>query len=201
MVLRRTFVVVVVNSHTLQLKQGLRTDLLAAGVLGHSLGALRHGVLGQLTGEKETDSRLDLPAGDGGALVVVGKSGSLSRDSLEDIVDKGVHDRHGLAADASVGVHLLEHLVDVDGIAFLPLALALLVAGANSLCLAGLLGALGANFGRHDVVFTGLVANVVVFGEKFNLYRFQNLRRRSDNSRRSDLSISPGSATSAGDPI
>ena len=161
MVLRRTFVVVVVNSHTLQLKQGLRTDLLAAGVLGHSLGALRHGVLGQLTGEKETDSRLDLPAGDGGALVVVGKSGSLSRDSLEDIVDKGVHDRHGLAADASVGVHLLEHLVDVDGIAFLPLALALLVAGANSLCLAGLLGALGANFGRHDVVFTGSVANVV----------------------------------------
>ena len=47
-------------------------------------------------------------------------------------------------------MHLLQHLVDVDGIAFLPLPLALLVAGANSLCLAGLLGALGADFGRHD---------------------------------------------------
>ena len=117
-------------------------------------------MLGQFTRQKETDCSLDLPAGDGGALVVVGQSGSLSRDSLEDIVDKGVHDRHGLAADASVGVHLLQHLVDVDGIAFLPLALALLVAGANSLCLAGLLGALGANFGRHDVVFTGSVVNV-----------------------------------------
>ena len=40
-------------------------------------------------------------------------------------------------------MHLLQHLVDVDGVAFLPLALALLVAGANGLSLAGLLGALG----------------------------------------------------------
>ncbi len=123
--------------------------LLAAGVLGDGLGAFTDSVLGQFTGQQETDSGLDLPAGDGGTLVVVGQSGSFSGDSLKDIVDEAVHDRHGLATDASVGVHLFQHLVDVDGIAFLPFPLAFLVAGANSLCLAGFLGALGANFGRH----------------------------------------------------
>ena len=111
-------------------------------------------MLGQLTGEKETDSGLDLAARDGGALVVVSQTGSLGSDTLEDVVDKAVHDGHGLAADASVGVHLLQHLVDVDGVAFLSLPLALLVAGANSLGLAGLLGAFGADFGRHDVLAT-----------------------------------------------
>ena len=134
-----------------QLTDHSHSNLLAARVLGHGLGALAHGVLGQLTGEKETDGRLDLAAGDGRPLVVVGKTGGLGRDTLEDVVHEGVHDGHGLGADSGVGVHLLQHLVDVDGVAFLPLALALLVAGANSLSLAGLLGALGGNFGRHDV--------------------------------------------------
>uniref|UniRef100_A0A3B3T6W0 Uncharacterized protein n=1 Tax=Paramormyrops kingsleyae TaxID=1676925 RepID=A0A3B3T6W0_9TELE len=41
------------------------TALLGAGVLGDSLGALRHGVLGQLTGEQEAHGSLDLPGGDG----------------------------------------------------------------------------------------------------------------------------------------
>ena len=129
------------------------SSLLAAGVLGDGLGALTDGVLSQLTGEEETDSGLDLPTGDGGALVVVGQSGSLGSDSLEDIVDEAVHDGHGLAADASIRVHLLQHLVDVDGVAFLPFPLALLVAGANSLGLAGLLGAFGAHFGWHGGYF------------------------------------------------
>ena len=132
------------------------SNLLAARVLGHGLGALAHGVLGQLTGEKETDSRLDLAGGDGGPLVVVGQTGGFGCDALEDVVDERVHDGHGLGGDASVGVHLLQHLVDVDGVAFLPLALALLVAGANGLSLAGLLGTLGGNFGRHDVFVSAL---------------------------------------------
>jgi hypothetical protein len=117
--------------------------LLGAGVLGDSLGALGHGVLGQLTRQQQTDGSLDLATGDGGTLVVVCQTGSFSGDSLEDVVDEAVHDGHGLAANASVGVHLFQHLVDVDSIAFLPLPLALLVAGANSLGLAGLLGTLG----------------------------------------------------------
>ena len=46
-------------------------NLLGADVLGDSLGALRHGVLGQFTGQEETDSGLDLPGGDGGPLCVL----------------------------------------------------------------------------------------------------------------------------------
>ena len=97
-------------------------NLLGAGVLGDGLGSLRHSMFGQLSGEEEADSGLDLPGGDGGPLVVVGKTAGLSSDTLKDIVDKGVHDAHGLGADTGVGVHLLEDLVDVDGIRLLSLA-------------------------------------------------------------------------------
>jgi len=95
-------------------------SLLAAGVLGDGLGAFTDGVLGQLTGEKQTDSGLDFSAGDRGSLVVVGQTASLGGDTLEDIVDKAVHDGHGLAGNASVGVNLLQHFVDVDGVRFPP---------------------------------------------------------------------------------
>ena len=126
--------------------------LLGAGVLGHSLGALRHGVLGQLSGEEETDSGLDLPGSDGGATVVVGKTASLSSNTLEDVVHEGVHDGHGLAGDTSVGVDLLQHLVDLDRVRFPPLPPALLVSGTLGLGLGGgLLGSLGCGFWWHGV--------------------------------------------------
>ena len=96
------------------------SPLLAAGVLGDGLGALAESVFSQLTRQKETNSGLDLPRGDGGFLVVVSQAGSLASDALEDIVDEGVHDAHGLAGDTSVGMDLLHDLVDVDGVAFLP---------------------------------------------------------------------------------
>ena len=126
------------------------TSLLAAGVLGDGLGALRHGVLGQLTGQEQTDGSLDLSGGDGRALVVVRQTGGLGSDALEDVVDERVHDAHGLGRDASVRVDLLEHLVDVDAVRLLPLALALLVSlGDVLLGLAGLLGGLSASLRRH----------------------------------------------------
>ena len=126
--------------------------LLGAGVLGDSLGALRHGVLGQLSGEEETDSGLDLPGGDGGATVVVGETAGLGSDTLEDVVHEGVHDGHGLAGDTSVGVDLLQHLVDVDRVGFPPPPALLLVSGTLGLSLGGgLLGSLGCGFGWHDV--------------------------------------------------
>ena len=111
--------------------------LLGAGVLGHGFGALRHGVLGQLSGEQQADGGLDLPGGDGGALVVVSQTGGLSGYALKDVTHEAVHDSHGLGGDAGVGVHLLHHFVHVDGIALLP--------GLSPL-LAGLAGGLGDRF-------------------------------------------------------
>ena len=128
-----------------------RSSLLGAGVLGDSLGSLRHGVLGQLTGQKQTDGGLDLSAGDGGPPVVVGQTGSLGGDALEDVIHEAVHDRHGLAGDTSVRVDLLEDLVDVDGVRLPPPPLPLLVSSTLGLCLGGgLLGSLGCWFGWHS---------------------------------------------------
>ena len=126
-------------------------DLLGAGVLGHSLSSLRDGVLGQLSGQEKPDRCLDLPGGDGGPLVVVSQTGGLSSDPLEDVVDERVHDAHGLGGDTGVGVDLLQHLVDVDGIGLLPLSLLLLLVtlGDGFLGFARLLGSLSGGFGRH----------------------------------------------------
>ena len=43
-------------------------------------------------------------------LVVVGKLAGLGSNPLEEIVDKRVHDAHGLGRDSSVRVNLLQHL-------------------------------------------------------------------------------------------
>uniref|UniRef100_A0A453JHP8 Uncharacterized protein n=2 Tax=Aegilops tauschii subsp. strangulata TaxID=200361 RepID=A0A453JHP8_AEGTS len=106
---------------------------LRGGELGDGLGALGDGVLGELAGEDEAYGGLDLPGGDGGLLVVAGELGGLAGELLEDVVDEGVHDGHGLGGDTDVGVHLLQHLEDVDLVrlhALLALLLGLLVAAA-----------------------------------------------------------------------
>ena len=125
--------------------------LLRAGILGDSLGSLRDGVLGELTREEEPDSGLDLAGGDGRPLVVVGETAGLGGDPLEQIVDEGVHDGHSLGGDSSVGVDLLQHLVDVDRVGLLPLSLLLLLIsfGDGFGSLARLLGGLSGNFRRH----------------------------------------------------
>ena len=84
-------------------------------VLGDGLGSLRDGMPGELSWEDELDGRLDFPGRQGPPLVESDELGALSGDSVEGVVDEGVHDVHGLLGDADVGVHLLEDLVDVDG--------------------------------------------------------------------------------------
>ena len=117
-------------------------------------------MLGQLTGEQETDSGLDLSGGDGSPLVVVGKAGSLAGDALEQVVDEAVHDAHGLGRDASVGVDLFQHLVDVDAVAFPPLPAAFLAPSSGFGCLLdGLLGPFGSDFGWHDFCQTTATLN------------------------------------------
>ena len=108
-------------------------------------------MLSQLPRKQEPHSSLDLSRSDGGSLVVMGKPASFSSNSLEEVIDKGVHDAHGFGGDSGVGVDLLQHLVDVDGVGFLSLLLLFLVAGSTGgLSLTRLLGTLGGNFGRHD---------------------------------------------------
>ena len=70
---------------------------------------------GQLSGKDELDSGLDLSGGEGSLLVESDESGSLVGSSVEDVIDEGVHDVHGLLGDSDVGVDLFEDLVDVDG--------------------------------------------------------------------------------------
>ena len=47
------------------------------------------------------------------------QSGGLAGNPFKDIIHKGVHDAHDLGGDASVWVHFLQHLVDVDGVQLL----------------------------------------------------------------------------------
>ena len=105
--------------------------------LGHSLGSLRYGVLGKLTGKHEPHSRLNLTGRKRGLLVVGGELSSLARNTLEDVVDEGVHDGHALLADTGVGVDLLEDLVDVRGVGLDALLGSLLLSVS---CLLGCLG-------------------------------------------------------------
>ena len=107
-------------------------------------------MLGKLSWKDQSDSSLDLSACDGGSLVVVSQSRCLSCNSLEHIIDKAVHDAHGFAGDSSVRVNLLENLVDVDSIAFLPLSFPLLVSSSGCLSLACFLSSFAANLGWHD---------------------------------------------------
>jgi len=93
---------------------------------------------------------LDFAARDGRALVVVGQTGRLTGDALEDVVDERVHDGHGLGGDTGVGVDLLQHFVDVNGVALLPLLPFLLVALGDVLrSLTGLLSCFSTDFRRH----------------------------------------------------
>ncbi|KIH44599.1 hypothetical protein ANCDUO_25376 [Ancylostoma duodenale] len=133
-----------------------RKDLLAGCVLGYGLGALGHGVLGELSGEDQADGGLDFAGGDRRAFVVLGKARSLNSDALKDVVHERVHDGHRLRRDTGVGVHLLQHTVDVDGVALLAALSPLLVSGAASLlALRGLLRSLGRRLWWHDARSTG----------------------------------------------
>jgi hypothetical protein len=78
-------------------------------VLGHGLGSLRYGVLGQLTGQDKSHGCLDFARRDGRLLVVRRKLGCLGGNALEDVVDEGVQDGHGTVGDTGVGVDLLEN--------------------------------------------------------------------------------------------
>jgi len=115
-------------------------------------------VLGEFSWEKEPHSGLNFPAGDGGLLVVVSEAGGFDGDSLEDVIHERVHDAHRFAGDSSVRVDLLQHLVDVDGVGFLPALLPFLAVSGSHLGLSTslLFSFLGSAdlFSGHDSFFS-----------------------------------------------
>ena len=108
-------------------------------------------MFGELSWQPETNSSLNFPRSDRVFLVVVGKAGGLSGNPLEDVVNEGVHDAHGLAGDTSLGVDLLQDLVDVDGVALLASLspLLLVTAGLGRLYSSLLFSFLACNFSGH----------------------------------------------------
>ena len=110
---------------------------LSRGKLGDSFGTLGYSMLSKLTGEHQTYSSLNLSGRESRLLIVSGKLSSLGGDTLEDIIDEGVHDGHSLLGDTGIRVDLLEYSVDVGGVRFDALLATLLSGG-------GLLGCLGA---------------------------------------------------------
>ena len=113
-------------------------------------------MLSQLSGQEKPDSSLDLPGGDGGPLVVVSQFGSLTSNTPEDVIDKRVHDAHGLAGNTSVGVNLLQHLVDVDSVGFFPFLVPLLAVtlGDAFLGFASFLSGLSGSLRRHGEILS-----------------------------------------------
>ena len=71
-------------------------------------------MLGELTGEDESDGSLHLSGRHGLSPVVLDKASSFTGDSVESVSDKGVEDRHRSLGHSSVRVDLLENAVDVD---------------------------------------------------------------------------------------
>ena len=125
-----------------------RRRSLGRGELGDGLGSLGYGVLGQLAGEDQAHSGLDLAGGDSGLLGIASELSGLGGDLVKHVVDEGVEDAHGLGGDAGVGVDLLEDLVQVDlvglGLGGLALLLAIgalldddLLLGLGGLCGSG----------------------------------------------------------------
>ena len=114
-------------------------------------------MLGELTGEEESDGRLDLSGGESVLLVVSDQLGGLEGNLLEDVVDERVHDVHASLGDSSLGVDLLEDSVDVDGEGLGSSLLLLVVSSLlDSLLLLGSGGSLGGSgsfLGGHVFIY------------------------------------------------
>lgn len=63
-------------------------------------------MLGQLSGQQETDCGLDFSGGERLGVVESDQTRSFVSNALEDIVDERVHDAHGTVRDTGIGVHL-----------------------------------------------------------------------------------------------
>lgn len=92
--------------------------LLGTIILGNSLDTIRNGMLGQLSGKDKSDGSLNLFAANGGSLVVGSNLASLAGSTFKDIINKAVHDGHGLLGDVHIGMALAQNLENVGRVGF-----------------------------------------------------------------------------------
>lgn len=102
-------------------------------------------MLGKFTRKHQTDCGLDFTTTQGGLLIVSGKLTGLGGNTLKDIINEGVHDRHGFLRNTGIRVYLLQYLVDVGGVRLN----ALFVLLAARCCLLGGFGRLLGRSLRH----------------------------------------------------
>lgn len=109
-------------------------------------------MLGKLTRQDQANGSLDLLGRDGGALVVGSNLAGLGGNPLKDVVDKAVHDGHGLLGDVHLRVALTQDLKDVGRVGLMARATAL-AGGRRGLLHSrlggGLTGRLLLSFGGH----------------------------------------------------
>lgn len=153
-------------------------ELLGAGVFGDGFGAFTNGVLGQFTGQQETNGSLDFPTCNCGPFVVVGQAGSFRSNPFENIIYKTVHDTHGFAGNSCVWMDLLQNFIDVNGVTFLPPSLLfLIVLGDIFLSFSCFLGSFSTSFRWHFQKKMGIT-----------FYR-KNHKTKNMNSKLSKLSL------------
>jgi hypothetical protein len=148
------------------------TSLLRRGEFGNGLGSFRNGMLGEFTGQHETNSRLDFATAQRGFFVVGREFTGLTGDAFENIVNERVHDAHTLFGNARIGMDLFQDFVNVRRVTFRAL---LVLRGFGARGLGGLGGggfaAGSAGFGRG----LGHGGEVVVDGCKSEKDRKQKI--------------------------
>ena len=99
---------------------------LGAGELGDSLGALRDGMLGELTREDEPDGSLDFPGRQCTLTTVADEATSFTGNTVKGVSDEVSKDSHSSLADTSLRVDLSENSDNVGRVRLRPLAVNLL---------------------------------------------------------------------------
>ena len=84
-------------------------------VFGDGLGSFWNSVSGEFPREDKLNSGLDFSGWESSSFVESNELWTFGGNSVEDIVNEGVHDVHGFLWDSDIWVHLLEDLVDIDG--------------------------------------------------------------------------------------
>ena len=91
---------------------------LAAGKLGDSLGPLADGMPRQLPRNQEPNSSMDISRRQGWPFQILCKSSAFLCETFKHVVHERIHYAHGFAGDTTVGMDLLQDLVDKVRITF-----------------------------------------------------------------------------------